>query len=81
MKQICFNIWWYIFFWRAKKYLINIVNEKNRLEFSVENLSQKENLTLHLTKLSDKTADIVDKKIHEFEIICTKFLRELKIKE
>lgn len=42
MKQICFNIWWYISFWRAKKYLINIVNEKNRLEFSVENATPHE---------------------------------------
>lgn len=69
------------YFRQQKNNLINIVNKKNRLEFSIENVSQKENLTLHLTKLSDKTADIVDKKIHKFEIICTKILRGLNIKE
>ena len=60
------------YFGEKKSNLINIVSPINRLNFSVENLSYKENLTLQTTKTSEKEADIVDKKIHEFAIICNK---------
>lgn len=60
------------YFGEKKSNLINIVSPVNRLNFSVENLSYKENLTLQTTKTSGKEADILDKKIHEFAIICDK---------
>ena len=55
-----------------KNDLKDIVNPKNRLNFLVENLLYKENLTLPITKVSGKEADIVDKEIRKFPIICYK---------
>ena len=42
--------------------LIDIVNPKNKLKFSWEDVSQKENWTLQFIKVSGESPDIVDKK-------------------